>query len=151
MTYAAVMRLEPQTVTSLTSLQAPCELAKEELVKAQEVSKSYFDKIGLRLFEPGDRSFILLSAEHKLLSQGKGPYELVQCISDAHYVVQIGSLSKWIQFKLLKKNHTPTKFGCISRKQGQLKELTTVTPASGKPKGDMQVVDVATAVLATSP
>lgn len=64
-------------------MQATSELARKELVKAHEEQNS-FDKIARhRLFELRDKCLVLLSIEHNgLLAQRKGPYEVVQIISD---------------------------------------------------------------------
>jgi len=52
-------------------LQETCELAKQELVKAQWKQKKYFDvRSKVRVFQPGEKVFILLpSYENNLLMQ----------------------------------------------------------------------------------
>ena len=65
-------------------------MAKEELVKAQEVQKSYFDKRAkLRVFEPGNKCLILLPTSHsKLLATWQGPFYIKARVSDTNYIVQ---------------------------------------------------------------
>ena len=61
MTYEYVLNLSERLKTTL-------ELARQELVKAQEVQKSYFDKKAkLRVFQPGDKCLILLPTSHNKL------------------------------------------------------------------------------------
>ncbi|XP_076031117.1 uncharacterized protein LOC143019364 [Oratosquilla oratoria] len=80
-------------VLNLTDrLQATCELAKEELVKAREVQRSYFDrKAELREFLPGDKCLLLMPTSHnKLLATWRGPYEVVARNSEVNYTIQVG-------------------------------------------------------------
>ena len=85
-------------------LQSTCELAREELVKAKVVQKSYYDrKAKLRRLSPGDKCLVLLPTAHnKLLAQWKGPYEVVERVSDLNYVIQMGNLRKRFHINMLK-------------------------------------------------
>ncbi|XP_076062417.1 uncharacterized protein LOC143037752 [Oratosquilla oratoria] len=73
-------------------LQATCELAKEELVKAREVQRSHFDrKAALREFLPGDKCLLLMPTSHnKLLATWRGPFEVVARNSEVNYTIQMG-------------------------------------------------------------
>ncbi|XP_076059737.1 uncharacterized protein LOC143036366 [Oratosquilla oratoria] len=73
-------------------LQAKCELAEEELVKAKEVQRSQFDrKAELREFLPGDKCLLLMPTSHnKLLATWLGPFEVVARNSEINYTIQMG-------------------------------------------------------------
>ncbi|XP_076061540.1 uncharacterized protein LOC143037291 [Oratosquilla oratoria] len=80
-------------VLNLTDrLQATRELAKEKLVKAREVQKSYFDrKAGLREFLLGNKYLLLMPTSHnKLLATWRGPFEVVIRNSVVNYTIQVG-------------------------------------------------------------
>ena len=87
-------------------LKTTCDLAKEELTKAQEVQKSYFDKRAkLRVFEPGDKCLILLPTSHnKLLATWQGPFNIRARVSDTNYLVQVdGQRAKRYHVNMLKR------------------------------------------------
>ncbi|XP_042865110.1 uncharacterized protein LOC122248852 [Penaeus japonicus] len=96
-------------------LQSTCELAKQELLKAQEVQKAYYDKkTKVRQFKVGDKCLLLLPTSHnKLLAQWKGPYDIVDRISDHNYVVQVGNQHKRFHINMLKEYFTAG-IGCAS-------------------------------------
>ncbi|XP_076036800.1 uncharacterized protein LOC143022464 [Oratosquilla oratoria] len=100
-TYAYVLDLAER-------LRETCEVAKQELLKAKEVQKSYYDKkTKLRIFEEGDQCFLLLPIAHKLLSQWQGPFEVVKRLSDLNYIVKVGPDQKRFHINMLKKYYTP--------------------------------------------
>ena len=90
-------------------LQSTCELARQELVKAREVQKSYYDKkTKLRTFKAGDRCLVLLpTSTNKLLAQWKGPYEVAEPVSDLNYLVKVGEERKRFHINMLKAYYEP--------------------------------------------
>ncbi|XP_076028738.1 uncharacterized protein LOC143017759 [Oratosquilla oratoria] len=101
-TYAYVLDLAER-------LRETCEVAKQELLKAKEVQKAYYDKkTKLRILEEGDQClFLLPTAHNKLLSQWQGPFEVVKHLSDLNYLVQVGPDQKRFHINMLKKYYTP--------------------------------------------
>ncbi|XP_076043783.1 uncharacterized protein LOC143026884 [Oratosquilla oratoria] len=88
-------------------LRETCEVAKQELLKAKEIYKSYHDKrTKLRIPEEEDQCLLLLPTAHKLLSQWQGPFEVVKHLSDLNYLVQVGPDQKRFHINMLKKYHT---------------------------------------------
>ncbi|XP_076031045.1 uncharacterized protein LOC143019237 [Oratosquilla oratoria] len=90
-------------------LRETCEVAKQELLKAKEVQKAYYNKkTKLRILEEGDQCLLLLPTAHnKLLSQWQGPFEVVKRLSDLNYLVQVGPDQKRFHINMLKKYYTP--------------------------------------------
>ncbi|XP_076037605.1 uncharacterized protein LOC143023037 [Oratosquilla oratoria] len=101
-TYAYVLDLAER-------LRETCEVAKQELLKAKEVQKTYYDKkTKLRILEEGDQCLLLLPTAHnKLLSQWQGPFEVVKRLNDLNYLVQVGPDQKRFHINILKKYYTP--------------------------------------------
>ncbi|XP_076069199.1 uncharacterized protein LOC143041247 [Oratosquilla oratoria] len=101
-TYAYVLDLAER-------LRETCEVAKQELLKAKEVQKAYYDKkTKLRILEEGDQCLLLLPTAHnKLLSQWQGPFEVVKRLNDLNYLVQVGPDQKRFHINMLKKYYTP--------------------------------------------
>ena len=89
-------------------LKSTCELAKEELLKAQEVQRSYFNKKAkLRQFNVGDRCLVLLpTSRNKLLAQWRGPYEVLEKVTDLNYVLDIDGKRKRFHINMLKAYHS---------------------------------------------
>jgi len=89
-------------------LQSTCDLAKQELLKAQETQKAYYDrKAKVRLFKAGDKCLILLPTSHnKLLAQWKGPYDVVDKVSNHNYLIQVGNQQKRFHINMLKEYFT---------------------------------------------
>ena len=90
-------------------LKETCSLAQAELLKAQEVQKSYYDKKAkLRTLQPGQKCLVLLPTAHnKLLAQWKGPYEILERASEVNYIVLIDGKRKRLHVNLLKEYHSP--------------------------------------------
>ncbi len=78
-------------------------MAKQELLKAKEVQKSYYNKkTKLRILEEGDKCLLLLPTAHnKLLAQWKGPFEVVKHLNDLNYLVQVGPNQKRFHINML--------------------------------------------------
>ncbi|XP_063847238.1 uncharacterized protein LOC135092552 [Scylla paramamosain] len=91
-------------------LRETCRMAKEELLKAQEVQKAHYDRNArLRTLQPGQECLVLLPTAHnKLLAQWKGPYEVLERVSDLNYVVLIDGKRKRLHINMLKEYHAPT-------------------------------------------
>lgn len=72
-------------------LESTCKLAREELVKAQELDMSYQNrKASDRTFKVGDKMLLLLPTDHnKLLMNWKGPCKVVECPSALNYVIEV--------------------------------------------------------------
>lgn len=67
------------------------ELVNENLSRAQEQQKTWYDKTArVREFRVGEKEIVLLpTLMHKLRAQWQGPYTVVRKIGDAHYVVDM--------------------------------------------------------------
>ncbi|KAK3891254.1 hypothetical protein Pcinc_004851 [Petrolisthes cinctipes] len=96
-------------------LQQTCEIAKQELAKAKEIQKSYYDrKTKLRTLQVGGKCLVLLPTAHnKLLAQWKGPFEVVKKVNDLNYIVKIKGEAKRFHINMLKEYYT-TQQGCTS-------------------------------------
>ena len=72
-------------------IEETCHIAQAELSKAQKRYKKYFNKkAGCRRFKVGDKVLILLPTDaNKLLMQWKGPYEVVEVISEYNYKIKV--------------------------------------------------------------
>ena len=97
-------------------LKETCELAKQELLKAREVQKAYYDKKAkLRKFCEGDKCLVLLpTATNKLLAQWKGPFDIQKKVNDLNYIVRINGQPKRFHINMLKQYFEPrTVAACI--------------------------------------
>lgn len=86
-------------------LQQTCDLAHQELVRAQKRQHRYSNmgKRG-RFFKPGDRVLLLLTAEqNKLLMKWKGPFRVLEKIGPVDYKVQLPNRTKIFHVNLLKR------------------------------------------------
>ena len=85
-------------------LEDTLKIAHEELQKAQQKGKHYYDrKTKVRKFQPGDKVLVLLPTDHnKLLMQWKGPYEVSAVVGINDYKVQVKDKLKVYHAKLLK-------------------------------------------------
>ena len=85
-------------------LQETCRLAQEELIKAREVQKAYYDrKAKLRKFSVGDKCLVLLpTVTNKLLAQWKGPYEVQEKINDLNYLISVDGQPRRFHINMLK-------------------------------------------------
>ena len=100
------MKLTYQYVLELQNrLQDTCEVAKQELNKAQGRQKHYYDvKSRERKFRVGDKALVLLPTDgNKLLMQWKGPFEITECRNDNNYRVQLEGRTKLFHAYMLKK------------------------------------------------
>ena len=80
------------------------KIAHEELQKAQQKGKHYYDrKTKVRKFQPGDKVLVLLLTDHnKLLMQWKGPYEVSAVVGVNNYKVRVEDKLKVYHANLLK-------------------------------------------------
>ena len=80
------------------------KIAHEELQKAQQKGKHYYDrKTKVRKFQPGDKVLVLLPTDHnKLLMQWKGPYEVSSVVGINDYKVKVKDKLKVYHANLLK-------------------------------------------------
>ena len=80
------------------------KIAHEELQKAQQKGKHYYDrKTKVRKFQPGDKVLVLLPTDHnKLLMQWKGPYEVSMVVGINDYKVRVKDKLKVYHANLLK-------------------------------------------------
>ena len=85
-------------------LQDTCQIAHENLRKAQNTQKKYFDcKAKDRQFEIGDKVLLLLpTANSKLLLQWKGPFEVLQRNGN-DYQIQLADRKSTVHVNMLKK------------------------------------------------
>ena len=67
------------------------ELVQENLSKAQERQKTWYDKgTRVREFVPGDPVLVLLpTSSSKLLAQWQGPYQIVKRVGKVNYLVDM--------------------------------------------------------------
>ena len=86
-------------------LEDTLKIAHEELQKAQQKGKHYYDrKTKMRTFQPGDKVLVLLLTDrNKLLMQWKGPYEVSAVVGTNDYKVKIKDKLKVYHANLLKK------------------------------------------------
>lgn len=71
-------------------LKETCSLAQAELLKAQEIQKSYYDMAKMRTLQPDQKCFALLpTATNKLLAQLKDPYEFLERLSGFYYITLV--------------------------------------------------------------
>ena len=98
LTYQYVLELQDR-------LQDTCEVAKQELSKAQGRQKRYYDvKSRDRKFQVGDKALVLLPTDgNKLLMQWKGPFEIIECRNDNNYRIQLEGRTKLFHANMLKK------------------------------------------------
>ena len=85
-------------------LEDTLKIAHEELQKAQQKGKHYYDrKTKVRKFQPGDKVLVLLPTDHnKLLMQWKGPYEVSAVVGINDYKVRVKDKLKVYHSNLLK-------------------------------------------------
>lgn len=85
-------------------LQETCDIAQEELLKAQEVNKKHYDKSAKpKVLEVGQKVLLLLPTKpNKLLLQWRGPYTVVEKMSPVNYMIQVGSKRKNFHVNMLK-------------------------------------------------
>ena len=88
-------------------LEQTCDLAHQELKKAQKRYKSHYDKrTKTRTFQPGDKVLILLPTEsNKLLMQWKGPYTVSERVGRNDYRIETKRKSKIFHVNMLKEYH----------------------------------------------
>ena len=100
LTYQYVLELRDR-------LQETCELAKQELSKAQGRQKKYYDiRSKERVFKPGDQVLILLPTDaNKLLMHWKGPFEVLERKNGHDYMIQLPDRIKLFHANMLKKYH----------------------------------------------
>jgi hypothetical protein len=85
-------------------LQDTCELAHEELKRAKLKQKTYYDrKTKKRSFRIGDSVLLLLPTDNnKLLMKWKGPYSVVEKVSENDYKINIDGRCKTFHANMLK-------------------------------------------------
>jgi len=100
LTYQYVLELQDR-------LQETCEMAKQELSRAQCKQKKYYDvKSKDRVFQPGDKVLLLLPKdENKLLKHGKGTFEVIERRNDNNYRIQLNDRVKMFHANILKEYH----------------------------------------------
>ena len=86
-------------------LQDTCDLARENLRKAQVRQKKYYDcKTKERCFRSGDSVLLLLPTdENKLIMHWKGPFRVLERVNDRDYLIQLPDKVRLFHANLLKK------------------------------------------------
>ncbi|XP_075539731.1 uncharacterized protein LOC142574564 [Dermacentor variabilis] len=86
-------------------LERTCAIATQELTKAKQQQKTYYDrKAKMRELNPGDKVLVLLPGErNKLILMWKGPFNVVERQSPLDYVVDLGSRTTVFHINMLKK------------------------------------------------
>ena len=86
-------------------LQDTCEMAQQNLMKAQWKQKKRFDcKTKDRNFKRGDKVLLLLPIDdNKLLMHWKGPFEVLKRVNDRDYMIQLPGRVRMFHANLLKK------------------------------------------------
>ena len=89
-------------------LQQTCELAQQELAKAQSRQRKYFNqKAKERSFRVGDKVLVLLPTnQNKLLLQWKGPFEIIEKVRDNDYRIQMEGRTNLFHANMLKQYHS---------------------------------------------
>ena len=92
-------------------LEKTCEIAHEELRKAQKRYKMHYNqKARNRTFQPGDHVLLLLPTEgNKLLMQWKGPFKVVERIGRNDYRIEVKGKIRTFHVNMLKKYVFPEK------------------------------------------
>ena len=85
-------------------IEETCHIAQAELAKAQKRYKRYYNKKArCRRFKVGDEVLILLPTDaNKLLMQWKGPYEVLEVMSEFNYKIRVRGKVKVYHANLLK-------------------------------------------------
>ena len=85
-------------------LEETCELARTNLLQAQGKQKHHYDKRAKnRKFKVGQKVLVLLPSDHnKLLLQWRGPYEVIDVVSQCDYKIKVGGKPKVYHANLLK-------------------------------------------------
>ena len=85
-------------------LQETCNIAQEELLKAQEIHKKRYDRSAQpKVLQVGQKVLLLLPTKaNKLLLQWRGPYTVLEKVSPVNYVIQMGSKKKTFHVNMLK-------------------------------------------------
>ena len=85
-------------------LQQTCDIAQEELLRAQEVQKRHYDRSArTKALEVGQKVLLLLPTKaNKLLLQWRGPYVVTEKTSPVNYIIQMGSKRKTYHVNMLK-------------------------------------------------
>ena len=98
LTYRCVLELQER-------LEKTCELAKEELSKAQSKQKKIYNvKSKDREFKPGEKVLLLLPSDNnKLLMQWKGPFVVVEKKGENNYRIQLPERVRLFYANMLKK------------------------------------------------
>ena len=102
-------------------LSTMSELAKENLAKAQQRQKKWYDENAReRQIEPGSQVLVLLPTEtSKLLAQCHGPYPVLRQLSPVNYEVDMYDKKKrrWIvHINMLRKWHAPSAVALLANK-----------------------------------
>ena len=145
LTYQYVLELQDR-------LHETCELAKEELNKAQGRQKKYYDvKSKDRIFKPGEKVLLLLPTDdNKLLMHWKGPFEVVERRNDHNYRIQMNGRVKMFHANMLKRyvererkeDTEEHEFGAVVIEDNQDVEVRHGTEYSGEQKETYKDVNV---------
>ena len=86
-------------------LERTCDIAHEELRKAQERYKKHYNQTARnRTFQPDDHVLLLLPTEgNKLLMQWKGPFKVVERIGRNDYRIEVKGKIRTFHVNMLKK------------------------------------------------
>jgi hypothetical protein len=90
-----------------TRLEETCNIAQEELLKAQDRQKRIYDRTSKpRSLEIDQKVLLLLPTKaNKLLLQWKGPYKVLGKVSPVNYKIQLGSKQKVYHVNMLREYH----------------------------------------------
>ena len=101
-------------------LEDTLKIAHEELQKAQQKGKSYYDrKTKVRKFKPGDKVLVLLPTDHnKLMMQWKSPCEVSAVVGTRDYKVKVKDKLKVYHADLLK---------AYIQREEEIKEMAATT------------------------
>lgn len=126
-TYQYVLDLEQR-------LQATCQLAKTELLKAQALDCKYYDaKAKKRRFQVGDKCLVLLpTSTNKLLAQWTGPYEVVEVCSPLTYKLDVKGVAKRMHINMLKPYYSAPNQSAVA--------VAGWEPASAEKEGLLSIV-----------
>ena len=128
LTYQYVLELRER-------LESTCDLAHQELSKAAENAKHYYDrKTRPRSFKVDDYVLLLLPTDrNKLLLQWKGPFRVLEKIGSVDYRIDLNGKSKTFHANLLKKY--------LTRSETKTLEIST------EPESTQSLLECATASI----
>ena len=116
-------------------LQETCELAQQNLMKAQDKQRKYYNlKATKRVFEVGSKVLVLRPTDHnKLLMQWQGPFVVKEKRRENDYEIEMNGKTRLYHANMLKqyyeRDNNEVSMGCVT-KPGVVSKVYEVTNAA---------------------